>query len=560
MDDIKELIEQTKTLRVLYVEDDESTRIEFLALFEILFQDIQIATNGIEALEFYTSTTKKFDLVITDINMPKMDGIQLLKEIKAIQDNQKIIILTAYNDAQHLLEAIQFGASDFILKPLDVTLLKKSLLKVVHTIYAEKLLMRYNEELKQELEKKTEQLINQLMHDDVTNLLNRKALNKKLETQTDKILALLNIDKFDSINITYGYKNADLLLKKISEELELFCTHNASLYYIGADEFVIVYENVEISIIENSLKRIQGIIKEKEFHIDTFTIKCTLSIAVAQGSDYLLKNAHIALKESKIKGKNRFTKYNGNIALEKFQHQIKEYTPLIKEAVKEFLIVPYFQPIIDNKTGKIEKFEALARIVDKAQKTHQPASFIKVAELTGMIPDITHIMIDKTFQVFQKTNYSFSINISQQDLNDTYLVDYFKLKTKQYNIDPSRVIIEILEGADNHEIHYEIEQLQKLKEFGFLIAIDDFGAENSNFERVHAMNVDFIKIDGQFIKDIDTNKKSYNIAKTITMFAHSLGAKVVAEFVHSKEVLEKIQELGIDYSQGYYFSEPKPSL
>ena len=558
MDNIKHLIEQTKHLKVLYVEDDESTRMEFVSLFELLFETVQVAEDGLDALEKYKED--EFDLVITDINMPRMNGIELLKTIKTMNKLQKVVIITAYNDAEHLLEAIQAGASDFILKPLDIDLLEKSLIKIVQTIYAEKLLVRYNDELEKALEEKTKQLIDNLMRDDVTGLLNRKALNQKLETSTNKTLALVNIDTFDSINITYGYKNADMLLKAFATELQNFCTHDASLFYIGADEFVIVYENTPFDIIEKSLKELQETIKEKEFHIDNFTIKCTISIALAQGSDYLLKNAHIALKESHKKGKSRFTSYNGNIALEKFQHQIKEYTPLIKEAVKEFLIVPYFQPIVENATGKVEKFEALARIVDSSHKTHQPASFIKVAELTGMIPDITHIMIDKTFQVFQNTNYSFSINISQQDLNDTYLVDYFKLKTEQYNIDPSRVIVEILEGADNNEIHYEIEQLQKLKEFGFLIAIDDFGAENSNFERVHAMNVDFIKIDGQFIKDIDTNEKSYNIAKTITMFAHSLGAKVVAEFVHSKEVLDKINELGIDYSQGYYFSEPKPSI
>ena len=133
-------------------------------------------------------------------------------------------------------------------------------------------------------------------------------------------------------------------------------------------------------------------------------------------------------------------------------------------------------------------------------------------------------------------------------------------KLKEYGIVPSRVILEVLEGISATGAKDALQQLTDLKEMGFCIAIDDFGAQNSNFERVHSMQVDFIKIDGSFIKNINTNSKSFSIVKTITDFAKSIGAKTVAEFVYLKDVQEIVAELGIEFSQGYYFSEPKMEL
>jgi EAL domain-containing protein (putative c-di-GMP-specific phosphodiesterase class I) len=177
-----------------------------------------------------------------------------------------------------------------------------------------------------------------------------------------------------------------------------------------------------------------------------------------------------------------------------------------------------------------------------------------------MLPDITRIMIDKSFQAFHDNMYQFSINISEFDLNDGYLRTYLFDKCKEYEINSSRVVLEVLEGVSVIGAKNALEQLMELKEDGFIIAIDDFGVQNSNFERVHAMNVDYIKIDGSFIKDIDKDTKSYNVVKMINEFGKSIDAKIIAEYVHSKEVQEIVTALGIEYSQGYYFAKPSQEL
>ena len=139
-----------------------------------------------------------------------------------------------------------------------------------------------------------------------------------------------------------------------------------------------------------------------------------------------------------------------------------------------------------------------------------------------------------------------------------YILNYLDKKTLEHKIKSSRVILEILEGISSHGKKNHIKQLMALKEKGFSIAIDDFGTEYSNFERVLDLEIDFLKIDSRYIKDIDTNKKSYEITKAIAFFAKNAGIPCVAEFVHNENVQKIVKELGIDYSQGYLFSEPAP--
>jgi EAL domain-containing protein (putative c-di-GMP-specific phosphodiesterase class I) len=153
----------------------------------------------------------------------------------------------------------------------------------------------------------------------------------------------------------------------------------------------------------------------------------------------------------------------------------------------------------------------------------------------------------------------FSINIGEQDLNDCYLIDFLQKTAQKHNIAHNRVVIEILEGISVHATEQNLNQLKELKKLGFQLAIDDFGAQHSNFERIHRLNVDYIKIDGSFIKNIDTDISSYKIAQTITHLGKNMEAKVIAEFVHSSSVYQKILELGIDYAQGYHIGEPKPN-
>lgn len=177
-----------------------------------------------------------------------------------------------------------------------------------------------------------------------------------------------------------------------------------------------------------------------------------------------------------------------------------------------------------------------------------------------MLPNISYAIINESFKAFAKNTFEFSINVTEEDLRQGLFVNYITNRCDHYGIQPGRVVIEVLESIGSHKSNIIIQQLHQLKNEGFQLALDDFGTASSNFSRIFDLEVDYIKIDGSFIKNITKDNKSYKIAKTINDFAQSIGAKVISEYVHSEGTLATVRDLGIDYSQGYLIGQPSPDL
>lgn len=555
--DVEYLKEKTKNLHILYVEDEEATRYQMSKIFKTFFGSVTTKENGLDGLNTYKNG--EYDLVITDISMPKMDGITMSEKIKEIDIEQKIIIVSAHNNGDYLLSGIRLSVDGFILKPVEPEQLFLEIDKVSSAIANEKLKNIYQEQLETEVAQKTKKLLDVAFKDELTGLKNRKKLMMDLSKNKKKILMLLNIDNFDNINIAYGYDSGDIILQKTAAFLSDSLDGNVELYRIGHDEFAFLFVDSTLSIVQNYAIKTQKSLQSNPIVHENLSVKFTTTIVIVEGSSNLLSDSHIAFKETRAISKNRIGIYHPNSNIELKYKNIQKYIHIVHNAINSNLIEPFFQPIVNNHTKKIEKYECLARIVNVKQALN-PAEFIEIASLSGMLPEITKIMIDKSFKYFQDKNMEFSINISELDLKDNYLVEYLKEKTLQYKINPSKVVLEVLEGISANGVQDSIEQLIKLRSMGFKLAIDDFGAQNSNFERVHRLQVDYIKIDGSFIKNIDIDPNSYNVARSITDFSKSIGAKVIAEYVHSKPVLEQIIKLGIDYSQGYYFGKPDTKI
>ncbi|MEA3373568.1 MAG: EAL domain-containing protein [Campylobacterota bacterium] len=557
MNQIAELKEKTKTLTLLYVEDDPASREQISVILEMFFGTLTVAEDGCEGWECYQKSD--FDLVITDINMPCMSGIELTQKIKSLNPLQKVVIVSAHDSGDYLLSAIRAGVDNFILKPVEMEQFEGVIKKVATAIHNEKLHQHYQNELEREVTSKTQELMQQAVTDDLTGLYNRKMLTMKLEKYGVKVLMLLNIDNFDNINATYGYGNGDLIMQKIAHFLKAHLHPSATLFRLGHDEFAFLFTTVKLGEAEAYARELQHLISQKPITHEAITVKFTATVVLAEGEKDLLKDVHIAFKEARAIGKNRIGVYRHDSGLERRQKEIQQSMHILIDALEKRMVVPYFQPIINNQTRRVEKYECLARIIHDG-KVLTPGFFIETAELTGVLPEITRLMIEKSFEYFKNRTEEFSINISEHDLNDSYLDAFLEENIVRYGIDPSRVVLEVLEGLSAHGAEKSFDQLSAFKARGFQLAIDDFGAQNSNFERVHRLKVDYIKIDGSFIKQIDQDLNSYRVAKTITDFSKSIGAKVVAEYVHSEAVLQKVVELGIDYSQGFYFAEPSAEI
>ena len=228
----------------------------------------------------------------------------------------------------------------------------------------------------------------------------------------------------------------------------------------------------------------------------------------------------------------------------------------IKEAILNNRIVPFFQPIYDNKLNKITKYEALVRLIDTDGVVHSPFRFLELSKKSKQYKEITKEVIKHSIQMFKNLDSDFSINISYSDIANPKIVAYLREQIEEYAIG-ERVIIEIVESESISKYDAVKSFIDNMKMLGCKISIDDFGSGYSNFSHILELEVNFLKIDGSLIQNVASNKNSEIIVKSIIMFAKSIGIKTVAEFVSSKEIFEKVKELGIDYSQGYYIGAPQ---
>ncbi|MCW8884217.1 MAG: EAL domain-containing protein [Motiliproteus sp.] len=410
-----------------------------------------------------------------------------------------------------------------------------------------------------EIKRSEEKLIHALEFDQLTALPNKSTLSLDLNADSQiQTLVLLDMNNFSFINLAYGLPLGDKLLQQVAKTLAQV-QPTAKIYRINADEFALLYPG--LVNVGNIIYRIQHHFFSQQIQVDNLGFNVTFNYGASSGQEHLFSQALVALKKAKELGKNRYHIFDvkGNEFEQEQRLEHVRWNSLLHEALRSDALQPYYQGIRNNKTGEISHYEALARL-DLEGTVYTPFQFLKAARLSGLLPAIAQRMIDQSFALMADNNHRLSINITEEDLNQNYLRDYLQRKAQQYSIAPERVTLEILEGISAGGKKNHINQLRELKARGYQLAIDDFGTEYSNFERILELEVDYLKIDARYIKNIDTDKTSYEITRAIVYFAHNANIPTIAEFVHSPEVQAIVEELGIEYSQGYLFSEPSPTL
>ncbi|MDF1881343.1 EAL domain-containing protein [Sulfurimonas sp. MAG313] len=393
----------------------------------------------------------------------------------------------------------------------------------------------------------------------LTNLYNRHKLQDDLLDMQDITFILLNVDRFSHINDLYGYEQGNYILKEIAYVLKLLEKKGNKLYHIGVDEFVLIREDSNQQSTQDLISSIQKKFLNSSFTHDDIDFNITFTIAVVQDeTEGLFNKADLSIKEARLISSNRIQFYHQNMKVQlDIQNNVKWFKE-IKHAIKEDRLVPYFQAIYNNRTKKIEKYECLVRML-KEDEVISPFAFLTVAEETGLLSDITHIMLEKSAKVFSQNELYFSINITTHDLQDEGFSSFVEGVLKKHNIKPSRLILEILENNSLDSIPNSRKNISQLQEIGCSIALDDFGAKCQNFANILNLQLNSIKIDGYFIKNLK-DEMSRKMVDSIVYFANNVGISLVAEFVCDKEIFDIVNELGIEYSQGYYISEPKPDL
>ncbi|SFV52182.1 diguanylate cyclase/phosphodiesterase (GGDEF & EAL domains) with PAS/PAC sensor(s) [hydrothermal vent metagenome] len=551
---MKKLMKLAQGLHVLYVEDNQEARESTLGLLENIFTHITIAVDGQEGLEKFQ--TKHFDLVLTDINMPRMNGIEMLAQIREINKNIPILILSAYNESGYFMETIRQGVEGYLLKPIDLNQFVSMLYKTIEKIYLKKEIELYQNNLEEKVKEQTMELSRQLYYDKLTSLENRNALIKILEEEEPFGLMLIDINNFSALNELYGSDAGDDILKNISKFLIDFAKERYGVFRVGGDQFAFLnISDEKFNFTEELVANISKLIENITFLINDEMVKINIAVTTAVvtrcESSKIFKNAQIALHHAKKT--NQYTiSYSEDLNLDKRYQKELEAVSLVKKALLEERIIPVFQKI--EKDREYDTYECLVRIRD-GENLISPFMFIDAVKRTRYYIELTKVMIEKSFEKFKGTNTHFSINLSFEDIKNKDLLSFLENKIKESKVE-NQLILEIVESESIENFKLVKSFTQRMQNLGVRISIDDFGSGYSNFSHILELNPDIIKIDGSLIKNICEENKSFIIVKTIIHFAKELGVETIVEFVHNKAVLEKTKELDVTGYQGYYIAEP----
>lgn len=556
MDKIKEI---GKVFDILVCIDDATVENTVLSDISPVFKNI---ARTVPSLVKKRMQGHAFSLLIIDDALVLDDTVQ--NSIKMIQHNfPKTPILALCESENHLrLQTLLALNIDRVVGlPLDAKGVLYAIQRELSSAFEVYQTTVYESKLENIITGQNRKLDTQQMRDTLTGLKNGLALKDSFDSKTDKGLIFLDVDNFDSINTLYGLQMGDNVLRYISKRMEKFLPKNADLYRISADEFAVVVENPKEKQIKILSQQIVAMFVEAPIVVGNIHFDISFSSGFSLGKSYdIFNNAKLANLEAKYLGGQTSVAFDEKSGFLEKQKENHIWVNEIKNALKEDRIEVYYQPMYNTKKSKITKYEALVRLRNSEGNIITPLFFIKPAVMAQLITDISRVVIDKTFKTFTKTNYDFSINLTDQDFNENYLENYLKYKCSYYNIDPSRVYIEILEEMSLNDSGDFLAQVKRLKKHGFNISIDDFGVEKSNYSRVIDLEAEIIKIDGSFIRTIDENKNSQIIVESIVSFAQKIGAKTVAEFVETQTTFDRLKDLGVDYAQGYLIGKAEPML
>lgn len=552
---LEALVEIGKQLSVLYVEDDPLIREEFGNLLKRFFARVDMAADGEKGLR--AASRYPYDLIISDIEMPYMNGLRMVEKIKEDQPNQAIVLLSAYEESPMLLRGIELGIEGYLLKPLQPQQTLELLYKVASRVLSKKESIHYKKHLEELIEIKNNELLQFYMIDRTTGLYTLGQFEQDILNRSDVSLALFKINDFKNLNDFYGYEVGNSILRQSADFLREMISglDDASLYRISGTHFALLTPMNSYDL-ERFARLTIYMFEEREIQVDTEFMYLEMTIGIVDRRDEIsLSNADIALREAERLG--RVVVYTDDKSKDKLRSDKLKCKDDIKRALKEDRFHPYYQPIIDNHTQKIIKYEALARLVMPEGEIITPAFFLSVAKETKTYNQISQMIIQKAMDDFRDSECKISINLSINDIKNP-LTRKFLFKQIEEFPEPERLVFELLEseGIDSYDElgHF----LNRIKHYGCKIAIDDFGSGYSNFEHLAKLNIDYIKIDGSLIVNIEKEFLSQTIVETIASFAKKINVKTVAEFVGNKSVESMLVSMGVNESQGYLFGQAVP--
>ena len=426
--------------------------------------------------------------------------------------------------------------------------------------------------------KLAQQLSHQATHDTLTELVNRREFERRLthllasaSPYAPHALLYLDLDQFKVVNDTCGHAAGDDLLRQISALLRTKLRARDTLARLGGDEFGVLLEHCAVPEAKRIANNLRELVHGFRFGWQDKSFQIGVSIGLApiaeagETPSSVLSAADSSCYAAKEKGRNRIHVYEADDSVLAKRHGEMRWMPRIQQALADDRFRLYYQPIVPiARSSQDERHgEILLRMLDEEGRIVPPGAFLPAAERYGLMLAIDRWVVSRTLAALSADasggdNATFSINVSAQSLGAADFLDFVVETIERTGVSARKLCFEITETSAVSELGHVLHFIDILKARGCRFALDDFGTGVSSFSYLKTLPVDYLKIDGGFIRNLVTDEIDRAMVEAVHRIGHIMGLRTIAEWVQNEAILEKLREIGVDYGQGYASGEPQP--
>jgi diguanylate cyclase (GGDEF)-like protein len=559
---------------ILIIDDDEQIR---RLLLQLLGTDhsCSAAESAEDALAVLAA--QDFDLVISDINMSGISGLELVPTVLNKNPDAVVIMVSGQQTINHAIEAMRVGAFDYITKPVDIAHIEAAVGRALshQQLLSEK--RRYENHLEDLVKERTAEIEHLAYYDRLTDLPNRtlfidlheQAIANAQAGKHAVGVVLISLDRFKNINDALGHNAGDQLLKDVGLRLQMCVGANGVIARFEGPEFAVLLteinqpalaEEISASIIASLKKSFS--VANQEVYV-TASIGISLFTANGDTDTKTLQNAGAALHRAKLSGGNAYQLYTPEMNALALNRLALETS--LRQAIDNQEFVTFYQPVVDLSSNKVVGFEALVRWQHPTLGLLLPAEFLDLAENTGLILDISQSVMrsaclqTREWQHEGHGDLRIAVNVSARQFRQKDFIDRILQILRDTNLNPVSLELELTETSimENPETAAAI--LADIKSLGIKVAIDDFGTGYSSLSYLKTFPVDTLKIDRSFVNGAAINPDDAALVSAMVRLAHDLRLRVVAEGIETEAELAFLRQLNCDEGQGYFFAKPQPA-
>ena len=552
-----------KLIKVLIVEDSEDDAELILRQlqqggYKPFSMRIDCAADMQTALD-----QEEWDLIITDHNLPSFSSTEALKLSKIHDPNIPFILVSGSIGEEIAVDAMKSGAHDYVMKG--------NLGRLIPAI---------NRELREAKNRRDHQaaeakIRHMAFHDSLTGLSNRAEFEKQLlnilnsnQKNISHAMLYIDLDQFKVVNDSCGHQAGDALLNRLSNRLQKNVRDSDTLARLGGDEFGVLLHNCPIDKAETIAQQILTTIRDYVFIWGERNFKVSASIGLIKinGDEELieiLSLADMACYAAKDGGRNRIHVHTESDQELNLRRGDLQWLQRLKDAMQSNGLLLYRQKI-KALQGDSSHSELLLRMLDEDGKIIPPDSFIPAAERFNLMPEIDRwvirhackqVRLIRSQKNADKLGLLF-INLSATSLSDGSLTDYIQEQLIEFDLPAEQFGFEITETAAITDFDCALNLIKTLRKMGCKVALDDFGTGMSSFSYLKSLKVDFIKIDGSFVRSMQDDRMDQAIVEAVNKIGHIAGIKSIAEFVETEAIQHQLIKLGVDFAQGYAIERP----